>query len=134
MNFALISIAINIVVALALFPFFGFVAVAFATSLAAWAQIALLGETLRRRGLFKPDARLASRFPRIVGATLAMAGFLWLVLGYVEALAGVTFGRSWIAIVLIAAAGALVYGLAALALGAFRISDYKAYARPRPEE
>lgn len=133
MHFALVSIAINIVVALALFPFFGFIAVAFATSFAAWVQIVLLGETLRRRGLFRADARLMGRFPRIIGATLAMAGFLWLILGHVETLAGFTFGRSWIAIVLVSAAGALVYGLAALGLGAFRISDYKAYARPRPE-
>lgn len=133
MNYALISIAINTGAALALFPLFGFVAVAFATSFAAWVQTALLGETLRRRGLFKPDGRLLSRSPRIAAATLAMAGFLWLALQHTEALAGIAFGRDWIAVVLISAAGAIVYALAALALGAIRLSDYKAYARPRPQ-
>jgi len=133
MNYALISIAINTVAALALFPVFGFVAVAFATSFAAWVQTALLGATLRRRGLFRPDGRLLSRSPRIVAATLVMAGFLWLALQHTEALARIAFGRDWIAVILISAAGAVVFALAALALGAFRLSDYKAYARPRPQ-
>ncbi|HPE30812.1 MAG TPA: murein biosynthesis integral membrane protein MurJ [Parvularculaceae bacterium] len=134
MNYALISIAINIVVALALFPIpaFGFLAVAFATSLAAWVQIVMLAGTLHRRGLFKPDPRLMSRFPRIVGACLAMSAFLWFSLQHRETLASILFGRDWLAVVLISGLGAGVYAAASLGLGAIRISDYKAYARPRP--
>ena len=131
MNYALVSIAINIVLSLALFPLFGFIAVAFATSFASWVQIAMLGWTLRKRGIFSPDPRLFSRSPRIVAATLGMAGFLWLSLKYTDALAPIFFDRSWIVVILISTAGLAVYGLLSLALGALRLSDYKAYARPR---
>ncbi|MEX0644096.1 MAG: murein biosynthesis integral membrane protein MurJ [Parvularculaceae bacterium] len=131
MNYALISIALNIVAALALFPFFGFLAVAFATSLASWVQIALLGWTLHRRGIFKPDARLLTRAPRIVGATLGMSLFLWFSLKYTDAIAPIFFDRTWIVVMLISGGGLAVYGLLSLALGALRLSDYKAYARER---
>lgn len=133
MNFALISIGVNTAGALALFPIFGFLSVAFATSFAAWVQVALLAGALYRRGHFRPDARLLSRAPRIVAACLVMAGFLGFALGERETLAGFLLGRDWLGVVAISVAGAGVYGLAALALGAMRLSDYKAYARPRPQ-
>jgi putative peptidoglycan lipid II flippase len=128
----LIAIAINTVAALALFPFFGFLAVAFATSFASWVQIMLLAIMLWRRGHFRPDERLLSRGPRIVGATLGMAAFLWLALQFREEAANLLFGREWIFIVLLSAAGGVVYGVLSLALGAVRRSDYKAYSRKRP--
>jgi putative peptidoglycan lipid II flippase len=132
MNNALIAIAINTVAALALFPIFGFLAVAFATSFASWVQIGLLAYSLARRGHFKPDARFWSRTARTLVATAAMSACLWHALGQAPALADLLFGRQWIAIVAISAAGALVYFGSALALGAIRPSDYKAYARRRP--
>jgi putative peptidoglycan lipid II flippase len=132
MNYALISIALNIVVALALYPRFGFFAVAFATTFAAWVQVALLAFTLSRRGLFKPDPRLWRRSLGIVGATAAMTAFVWFALTQTDALAAVLFDRSWIAVLLIAGAGAGVYFGFAFALGAVKGADYKAYSRERP--
>lgn len=128
----LIAIAINTASALALFPFFGFVAVAFATTFASWVQVALLAITLWRRGHFKPDERLMSRAPRILGATLGLAAFLWAALLFRDEAASILFGREWIVVIIISAAGGVVYGLLSLALGAVRRSDYKAYSRNRP--
>ncbi|MEQ1930260.1 MAG: murein biosynthesis integral membrane protein MurJ [Parvularculaceae bacterium] len=132
MNNALLAIAINIVVALALFPFIGFVAVAIATSLAAWVQVALLAFSLHKRGQFKPDKRLAGRGPRMLLATAALGAFTWFSLQHTAAMAQYLLDREWIAVVLIAGAGGALYGVLSLALGAVKLSDYKAYARRRP--
>jgi putative peptidoglycan lipid II flippase len=129
---ALIAIGLNIALALALFPFIGFVAVAIATSFASWVQVALLAFILHRRGQFRPDARLLARSPRIAAATAGVAAFAYYALGETPRIAPYVLGREWIAVLLIAAAGVLLYGVLALALGAVRPSDYKAYARRRP--
>jgi putative peptidoglycan lipid II flippase len=126
MNYALWSIAINTVLSLALFPKFGFLAVAFATSFATWVQIALLAWKLHAMGLFAPDKRLISRLPRIGGAVLLMCAFLMFSLQHLEALGALVFNREWIAVVLLAGAGAAVYGVSLVALGGARLSDYKA--------
>ena len=131
MNYALVSIVVNIVLALALFPVFGFLAVAFATVFAAWLQVFQLAFSLWRRGQFKPDARLKERFPRIVLATLALAGAVAAALFYKAPLAGFLFGREWIVVFLIAALGVVLYGAFLVGLGGVKLSDYKAYARNR---
>jgi putative peptidoglycan lipid II flippase len=131
MNFALIAIFLNTGVALALFPFFGFIAVAFATSFASWVQIVLLGGTLWRRGHLAPDGRLMGRLPRILASTFLMAGLLSFVLQYREEVAAFFFGRDWIGIIAISVLGAAAYGVFSFGLGALKASDYKAYARPR---
>jgi putative peptidoglycan lipid II flippase len=125
MNYALISIAANTVLALALFPFFGFLAVAFATSAASWIQVALLGSKLYRVGQFRPSRRLTSRFCRILAANVGLAGVLWFALQHTDRMAGWLFDRQWLAVVAIVVAGVLAYGAIALAVGAARLSDYK---------
>jgi putative peptidoglycan lipid II flippase len=125
MNFAIIAIAINTVLALALFPRFGFLSVAFATVFAAWMQVILLALSLHRRRQFQPGGRLGARLGRILLATLGLAVFLNFALGYSEAIAGVLFNREWVAIIAISGVGMGVYGLLALVLGAVRPSDYK---------
>jgi putative peptidoglycan lipid II flippase len=125
MNYALISIAINTVVALALFPFIGFIAVAVATVLAAWAQVILLAQKLYRQKLFSPGGRLASRFLRILIATVGMVAMLIWGLSYIEEAARLVWNREWIATVLLAGAGIIIYGVFAYALGAARLADYK---------
>lgn len=131
MNYALIAIALNTGLALALFPIFGFLAVAFATSLAGWTQAGLLAFTLYRRGLFRPDARVLSRSPRILVASVAMAAALWFALQHTEAAAAFLFGKEWLAVLGLAALGVALYGALLVALGGMRLSDYKAYGRPR---
>jgi putative peptidoglycan lipid II flippase len=129
---ALVSIAINIVLSLALFPFIGFVAVAIATSLASWIQVALLAFRLHRRGQFKPDARLMKRSLPMLAATAALCAATWLSLQHTDEMARHLLGREWIAVVLIACMGVALYGLLSLALGAVRPSDFTAHARKRP--
>jgi putative peptidoglycan lipid II flippase len=131
MNYALLSIGVNTALALLLFPIFGFLAVAFATVFAAWLQVIQLAWNLWKRGQFRIDGRLASRGPRMLIATLLMAGLVWFAVQQREALADALFGRSWAAVFAIAIGGVTVYGAALLALGAIKLSDYKAYSRNR---
>ncbi|MEM8770458.1 MAG: murein biosynthesis integral membrane protein MurJ [Pseudomonadota bacterium] len=128
MNYALVSIAVNTVLALVLFPIFGFLSVAFATAFAAWVQVGLLAFRLYRRRQFQPGGRLASRLLRILIATIGLAAFLHFSISYTDEISIIFWDRSWIAISFIAGAGFIVYGVLAFVLGAARLSDYKAIA------
>ncbi|MEL6369952.1 MAG: murein biosynthesis integral membrane protein MurJ [Pseudomonadota bacterium] len=126
MKFALWAIVINTVVALALFPAFGFFAVAFATSLATWVQIALLAFELHKRRQFQPDTRLFARITRTIAATAVMAAAIIWARGHESLLTDVLFGKSWLAVIALVTGGGIVYGAALMALGGVRLSDYKA--------
>ncbi len=129
MNYALVSIVANIVLALALFPVMGFLSVALATSVATWIQVGLLAGKLGLQGRFKPTPRLASRLLRILIASAGLAVFLHFGLGHTDEIAGILFGRKWLAVLALAGAGLGVYGLLTTAVGAARLSDYKAISK-----
>jgi putative peptidoglycan lipid II flippase len=75
--FAGISVVINIVFSLALFPFLAHVGIAIATSVAAWANAALLAIWLGRRGHFRLAASEWRRHFLIIAISVVMAGLLW---------------------------------------------------------
>ncbi len=131
MNYALVAIAVNTGLSLALFPFFGFLAVAGATSFAAWLQMTLLAQRLYRLHLFRPSAKLMGRFARILVCVAGLSGFLLWGLTRTEAMAGLFWGREWLAVLALSAAGLVLYGALALALGAARPGDYKTGAGGR---
>jgi putative peptidoglycan lipid II flippase len=72
-----ITVAVNIAVSLLLFPVLRHVGVAIATAVAAWVNVVLLGIGLR--GFWKMDARLKSKLPRVLLASLLMGVVVWLV-------------------------------------------------------
>ena len=125
MYYALLSIAVNTALSLALFPFFGFLAVAFATSFAAWLQVALLALRLYRQHLFRPSAELMGRFMRILVAVAGLGAFLWLCLPQTSALSAYLWDREWLVVMGLSAAGLVLYGVLTYALGAVRLADYK---------
>ena len=125
MNYALIAIALNTVLALVLFPLFGFLSVAFATVAAAWLQVFLLAQKLYRQRRFQPGGRLTERLLRVLLASFGLSIFLHWSLDYTDMLGEYLFDREWLAILALSGAGLLVYGALALALGAVRPSDYK---------
>ena len=75
--FAGISVLINIVLSLALFPVFKHVGIAIATSVAAWANAVLLGVWLGRRGHFRLPAEDWRRHGLIIASSIGMALVLW---------------------------------------------------------
>ena len=120
---ALAAIVANIVIALALSPFIGFVALALAGTLSGWLNVGILAIGLRRRGAFGPDARLRKRAPRILLASALMAVAL-----AATPLPDGGLGRFG-ALLALCILGAAVYGLAGRALGAFAIADLKSALR-----
>lgn len=94
MYFALVSVAINIVVGVTLFQFvgtainavvghqlfatpgIGVAGIAAATSFASWVNLIMMTETLRRRGIYSPSAKAWSRLARILAASVALGGLL----------------------------------------------------------
>lgn len=76
MWFAGISVVVNVVVSLALFPFLGHVGIAIATAVSGWVNTALLVVTLHRRGHFTADESLRKRLPLILLAAVLMGASL----------------------------------------------------------
>lgn len=130
-RFALVAMVVNAVVAIGLSYWLGFLAAAFATTLAAWVMLWLLW---RGAGPMGDAARLLPNVParlaRIGLASLAM-GFVLVVLA--TGLQGVlgTAGWRYLALALLVVAGAGSYFATARLIGAFDLTDLKAGLRRR---
>jgi len=129
----------NVVVSLSLMPFIGHVGIAFATSVSAWLNAAVLTWTLRKRGHFHADARLLKRLPRMLIATALMIAVLWGGRILVENSFGPLFGAPGLAagpealralmLAALIAAGGAVFVTAALILKAAEKSDLGQFRR-----
>ena len=76
MYFAAASVAVNIAVALTVFPSMGAPGIALASSVAGWGNASLLLVVLIRRGHWGRDIPLLKRIPRLVLSAAVMAGVL----------------------------------------------------------
>ncbi|NPD14191.1 murein biosynthesis integral membrane protein MurJ [Xinfangfangia sp. D13-10-4-6] len=76
-NYAVISMVVNAVLAIALMPLIGFLAAAIATSAAGWIMVVQLWLGSRRMGASaQMDARFRRRLPRIILSSLVMGAVL----------------------------------------------------------
>ena len=130
-RYATISMVVNLVLNLALIVPLKHMGPPLATALASTVNVALLYRMLRKRGHFVPDARLLRRTWRLAASALVMGVILWLLQGFVMPY---THG-SWIvrsgAMVVLVAAGGLVYAIATFVLGAFTRDDLAFLRRRR---
>jgi len=140
MRYALVSLAVNFLLAVTLFfGGMGFLGLAIATSVAGWINVALLARTLLTRGLWRLDARLIARLPRQVLAAAVMGAAVWAMAGpgadWITGLAP-ALGQDPGKLIVLGAAvalGAAVYGAAALAVGALKPSDLRDLVRRKPD-
>ena len=126
LRFALWSMVVNVVVAVGLAPVIGYLAAALGTTLAGWANLALLWRGVR--GLDSTiglDARLSQRLPRIIAASVVMA---LLVLGVVWLLQGMNV-PDVVVLILAVGIGVVAYGGAGALLGAVSLSEIRAAMR-----
>jgi putative peptidoglycan lipid II flippase len=122
---AVISMLFNLAGNLTLIWHFGHVGVAIATAFSAWVNMILLYWTLHKRDLLRLDARFRAKALRIIAAGAVMGAALWLMNPIADPyMAGGTMERI-VALGLLCSAGALVYGVAALALGAYSVSELR---------
>jgi putative peptidoglycan lipid II flippase len=133
MNFALVSVAVNIAGSILLSRYFGHVGIAMATAIAAWVNAFLLAFTLNARGHFRADDRLIVRLPKIILATAIMAlvivAGLWLMDGAFRE--GAPVVTRLVALLTLVTAGVAAYFGAAFALGAMTLSELKSMLRRR---
>ena len=130
-RYATVSMAVNLVLNLALIVPLQHMGPPLATAIASTVNVALLYRTLAKRGQFTPDAQLKRRAPRLVIASLLMGVALWfagdLFRPYVT---GPSLVR-WLALAVLVAGGALVYALAVFATGALRPRDLRQLLRSK---
>lgn len=129
LKFAAVSVAVNVAVSLSLFFVIGHVGIALATAVAAWVNTALLFGRLRTLDHLVIDLQFRRRFPRIAVASVIMGVVLW---------AGADVLSPWLdgsallriaALVVLVGGGLVLFGGAALALGAVSRSEFATMLR-----
>lgn len=136
MRFALVSVAVNVILAFALF--YGGMSVAglaAAVSGAAWANAGLLALTLWRTGHWRPGPTVMGRLARIAVAALGLAGAVWGAQAFrpeIEAAVGILtagHGSKELALLVTSAAGGLVYVVLAFATRAITPGEVRKLIR-----
>ncbi|SMX31222.1 murein biosynthesis integral membrane protein MurJ [Actibacterium lipolyticum] len=123
--YALVSLLVNVIVAVGLAPFIGYLAAALGTTLAGWAMVVLLWNGSRDMGEASVmDDRFRQRLGRIVLASALMGGILfgaakllepWLLAGTIR----------YAALAVLVAIGIVAYFGLGHVLGAFRLSEFR---------
>lgn len=133
MWFSLVTVVVNVVLSLALFPVLGHVAIAFATALSSWVNVVLLAATLWRRNHFRPSAVTIRRVAMVLLSSLAMGAVAYgLDRALVVPLEGGGLPARAAAVLLVIAVAAVVYFLLAVLTGAVDRTELKrAIARRR---
>jgi putative peptidoglycan lipid II flippase len=125
-RFAVWSMVVNAGLAIGLAPFMGFIAAALGTTLAGWAMTFQLWWGTRQMGeAARADDRLRARLPRVIAANVVMAFYLWGAEALLSDALSAHGHRYW-ALMVLCLSGMVVYGVAAFAFGAFRLSDFRA--------
>jgi putative peptidoglycan lipid II flippase len=119
MIFAGISVAVNVTLALTLFPLYGAGGIAIAEIVAGWINAVLLFATLVWRGHWGRDIALITRVPRLVMAAAIMAGVLYYATLRVDHLlaSGIPLFVRATTLALLVIGGGLIYFGAAFGLG-----------------
>ena len=131
-RYAMISMGVNLALNLALIVPLAHMGPPLATAIASTVNVAMLYITLVRRDHFAPDARLRRRAPRLALAALAMGAVLWACEGRLMPYTHGSWLVRFLALTVLVGSGALVYGLAAIVLGAFTRADLALLKRRRP--
>jgi putative peptidoglycan lipid II flippase len=131
LRIALYAMLINLIGNLTLIWQLGYVGVAIATAISAWANVIMLYASLHKRDQLRLDARSKGKFFRILLSGAAMGGALWFMNSIFDPhMAGSLIERViWLSA--LCAGGGSVYALASLAFGAYSISELKNQLRPK---
>ncbi|MEM1289064.1 MAG: murein biosynthesis integral membrane protein MurJ [Pseudomonadota bacterium] len=128
MKVGAVSVAINIVTSLSLFPFFGHVGIAIATSVAGWVNALLLYRVMVNRGYWRLKRNHLQSLVRMLAAAAAMGIILIVISGYLSS----SFGpnspllEQTFALAALVAAGLASFFLLAQLFGAVHLRDLRA--------
>ncbi|MDR3500715.1 MAG: murein biosynthesis integral membrane protein MurJ [Parvibaculum sp.] len=125
LQFAAVSIAVNISTSLILFQFFGFAGIACGTTFAAWTNTMQLGFRLWRHGHFVPDAQLLKRLPLTLAASAGMGLVLWFGADMLTPWFGLRFLMSVSVLTALITGGVIVYAIFCQLTGAATLGDFR---------
>ena len=128
-RYAMISMAVNLGLNLAFIVPLHHMGPPLATAIASTVNVVLLYRTLTARGHFVADARLKRRIWRLAVAALLMGVALWFADALFRPYVTGPSVERWGAMVALVALGGIVYALASLLTGAFRIGDIRQFIR-----
>lgn len=129
---SVVSVVINIIGSLILFPRIGVIGIAIATSLAGWASALFLGQQLLARDLFRPAAITVKRIGLIVAGAALMGIMLWWVnRGFPHLLLDAGLATRLASVLVTVFAAAAVYFGFALLTGAVDRSEFARLVRRR---
>jgi len=107
----------------------GPVGIALSTAVSAWVNVALLYVTLHRHDHLRMDERFRVKALRIGAAGVAMGAALWGMNGLLDPYMAGGFWTRILALTVLCGGGAVVYGVASMVFGAYRVSELKAQLR-----
>jgi putative peptidoglycan lipid II flippase len=129
MRYAMISIAVNLALNIALIVPLKHVGPPLATALASTVNVWMLYRTLKKRGHFEADRRLRRRVPRLaIAAALMGVAIFWIAPMVDPYLTGSLLRRAG-GLTALVGAGAAVYAVACFLTGAFVLDDLKLMMR-----
>lgn len=138
MRFALVSVAVNIILGFALFYTIGFEGIAAATAFASWLNVGQMVWTLRKRGDWSPSPSAWSKLARIFVASAILGGLLYAAHFFRAQLeapfAGVSLiglGPKEITILLLCMVGAALYPPLLFLSGGVTVAEVKTALRRR---
>jgi len=129
MRYAMISIAVNLLLNLAFILPLKHAGPPLATALASTVNVWMLYHTLKKRGHFESDARLRRRIPRLAIAAIIMGAALYWFSPLVDPYMTGSIFRRFGALVVLVGSGVAVYGIACFVTGAFVLDDVKLLIR-----
>ncbi|MFD3190450.1 murein biosynthesis integral membrane protein MurJ [Sedimentitalea sp. HM32M-2] len=128
-RYAVVSMLVNIAVAVSMAWLLGYIGAAIGTTVAAWAMVAQLWAGTRSMGsVAQFDARFNHRLGRICAAAAVMGGVLWLMAGLL-APALMMAGWRYLALAGLVTLGIVTYFGAGHLIGAFRIAEFRGALR-----
>ncbi|TXC70070.1 murein biosynthesis integral membrane protein MurJ [Sphingomonas ginsenosidivorax] len=128
-RYATLSMVVNLGLNLALIKPLGHMGPPLATAIASTVNVALLYRTLVARGHFTADARLVRRTWRLLVAALIMGGVMFFLNDLFQPFVTGTSVERWGAMVVLVTTGGVVYAVATLLTGAFRLGDIATLVR-----
>ena len=132
MWFSMASVVINIVGSVVLFPLWGHVGIAAATSIAAWLNFVLLAGVLWKRGDFRPSPTTLRRVVMIILASIVM-GVVVLALNWAMAawLSSPAFSIRFVSVMGVILIAATIYFVIVIVSGALDRNELKRALRRR---
>jgi putative peptidoglycan lipid II flippase len=124
LKIAVVTVIVNIVLSLILFPYLKALGIALATTASAWVNVALLGFGLR--GRMGVDRARVVKLVKILVASLVMGLGVWLLSQTLDPWMDGGFVLKWGAVLVLVAAGGVTYGVLALVLKATSFAELKA--------